>query len=92
MTKQEEIREGIDRIIQHWNPCASTSTDWTPLHGGLTVGQDLVNYLHSQGVVIKVDRELPEPVGVEILVGAIIHATQQDMLKAGYVAVEPLVR
>ncbi len=43
----------------------------------------IMNYLHSQGVVIKVDRES----AYEYMCGARI----KDILKRGYVAVEPLI-
>ena len=48
MSKQQEIREGIDKVIQHWSPLSSVSTDWTPLYGGASVGQDIQSYLHSE--------------------------------------------
>ena len=55
-TKQEEIRERIEGII----------TDSIKRHntGGLfaprTITQEILTGLHSQGVVLKVDRVLPE--------------------------------
>jgi len=55
MTKQEKIQKGIYRIIRHWGSTVR-SADWQPLYRGTTVEQDIVLYLHSQGVVIKVDR------------------------------------
>ncbi len=66
----------------------------------------LISYLHRQGVVIKVDRELPKnPIKITDLLGLTteeatirqlesdcFHEVIQDtMLKAGYVAVKPLV-
>ena len=57
-------------------------------------------YLDSKGVVIKVKRELPEGGRcygdhsiwrVPMLREEIIFHTQQDMLKAGCVAVDPLI-
>lgn len=56
MTKQEEIWEGIDRIIRHWSG-GSISEDWMPLYGGYNASQDIVLYLVSEGVVIKVFHE-----------------------------------
>ena len=83
MTKQEEIREGA--II--------SLMDYKGFHKGPTeyIIDYVFKYLHSRGVVIKVKRELPElswrqknlEDGVEV---------QQDMLKAGYIAVEPLIK
>lgn len=62
MTKQEEIREGIDRDIEFVLMAA--------YHAGKTgesiseaidkCKSHLKKALHSQGVVIKVERELPE--------------------------------
>ncbi|GAH80377.1 unnamed protein product [marine sediment metagenome] len=53
MAKQEEIREGILRIV--------TEVDKAPKWEGFThpnqVTKAIVGYLHSQGVVVKVDRE-----------------------------------
>ena len=64
----------------------------------------ILSYLHSQGGVLKVNRDLPEIPeymmdndGVFHLVRTIdyesnlCHIIQQDMLTAGYVAVEPLI-
>ena len=47
----------------------------------------IFDYLNSQGVVIKVDRELPEsdPLNINRIEGI------EAMLKADYVAVEPLI-
>ncbi len=45
----KEVREGIDKVIQHWSPLSGVSVDWTPLYGGASVGQDVQLYLHSQG-------------------------------------------
>jgi len=54
MATREEIREGIYQIIK--GNCQSSS-GWV---GNKAYTMDLImNYLHSQGVVIKVDRELP---------------------------------
>ena len=76
MTKQEEIREGVDRIIRHWSPTVTVSADWQPLYKGVSVGQDIMLYLHSQGVVIKVERN--EPTHIE------------NVVKIGY-GFEPLI-
>lgn len=97
MTKQKEIREGMEGVIKEW------------IISNYPIGRetffDLVKRIQefedSQGVVVKVDRELPEnkwPLGyyhtfahLELAHDAVLEA-QQDMLKAGYVAVEPLVK
>ncbi len=54
-------------------------------------------YLHSKGVVIRVDRELPtlamhEPEeSKQLTKGEVYGLCTVDMLKAGYSAVEPLI-
>jgi len=100
MTKQEEIREGLEQILI---PEAT---------------QEVLLYLHSQGVVIKVDRELPETADwikcpcddctaehklidewgyfCDLACGKRSYwiarcRGHQEMLGAGYVAVEPLI-
>ncbi len=59
MTKQEEIREGIAKGLAHCD-----IIEWEELTNEnkqhyLSEADRIRNYLHSQGVVIKVDRELP---------------------------------
>ncbi len=81
MTKQEEIREGI----LNWLLCSTNLSQCKASSGA----DSILRKLHSQGVVIKVDRELPK---VCNKLNPIARADeQQDMLKAGYIAVEPLV-
>lgn len=108
MNKQEEIREGIARrllMIGTGNP-------------DFKMAEIILEYLHSQGVVLKVERELPEnparslenpyePIfssrdknfgkAVEweskhCSEGVGYKNAQEDMLKAGYVAVESLIK
>ncbi|KKN06253.1 hypothetical protein LCGC14_1079140 [marine sediment metagenome] len=85
MTKQEKIREGItERIKLHYGSIQ---------HINNTVLEDLVadfilERLHSQGVVIKVKRRLPDH---GVLQTGNYRAGQHSMLEAGYVAVEPLI-
>ena len=93
MTKQEEIREGIFYILQD-------------VRLGELSEYEATIKLQELGVVIKVDRELPWDEDVpreynELACGAeddsdnIARAfyigAQEDILKAGYVAVEPLI-
>ena len=85
MTKQEEIREGIAIILES----AGASREWT---------LNILEYLHSQGVVIKVERELPsiswnsdDPL-YDIAFCKGMSENLGNMLKSGYgTAVEPLV-
>jgi len=88
----EEIREGIaERIIANslWK-----LKDLSPENREHYLGKadDVMSYLHSQGVVIKVDRELPDPWempldSAEAGYGWLV----EEMGKAGYAAVGPLV-
>ena len=85
MTKQEEIREGVYKQIRS-DVVGHSRTSY--------LAEGIINYLHSQGVVIKVDRELPDNEvwhKVEREFEAYC-AGRNDMLKAGYVAVEPLIK
>lgn len=115
MTKQEEIREGIAKIV---DGALARETlivldfdaekvkglkDWTPArqeaHYALRESTitGILSYLHSQGVVIKVEGELPTDknfYGVakdNMLAGCYYHG-QIDMKEAGYVAVEPIIK
>ncbi len=58
MTKQEELREGLTLLISE---CYSRELSTCNLHD-IFQPQKFLNklfpYLHSQGVVIKVDREI----------------------------------
>ena len=101
MATKDEIREGIRKII----------FDEDMLGGDNGIDDEgtarlLLIYLHSQGVVIKVDKELPKnPVTVTDLFGlskeealsknvandCLVKLAQQDMLKAGCGFFEPLV-
>ncbi len=96
--KQEEIREGIKHILEDKD--AHFVSNWVVI-------DNIFNYLHSQGVVIGVDRELPDnPTEVTPYLGltvaeareknlennCFVKVIQAHMLKAGYVAVEPLVK
>ena len=90
MATKEAIQEGIAEIIR----ANSGSIVEYPNQVAFAITQ----YLRSQGVVKKVDRELPEcpckPYGDRTWLTpdqAIYVEAQQDMLKAGYVATEPLV-
>ncbi len=90
MPTKEEIREGILKyiraVVENETEC-ETQTD------------AILTKLHSQGVVIKVDRELPDvnqhnsevvfPFNLEEI--CVYKQSQVDMLKAGYLAVEPLI-
>ena len=105
MTKQEEIREGVALSLSLGMLKKDDAIDedgelWTD--DGYYFFTDsarerfanrVLQYLHSQGVVIKVDRECPSissAVRCATKLG-VFHITQLDMLEAGYVVVEPLI-
>ena len=92
MTKREEIREGVAQLVVEVGK---------PNRHSYAVADGMIRYLHSQGVVIKVERELPEyapfpernpkPIeGAAFLLGMDIG--REDMLGVGYVAIEPLIK
>ena len=81
MTKQQEIQEGLEELMR-----SAVGSSWAGLET-----DNILNYLHSKGVVIKVDRELPLSPMPPTPGDALIYRTQKDMLKAGYVAVEELI-
>lgn len=106
MTKQEEIRKGIE----------------VALCGGMLLGTELymeegycfltekyrkeltmrvLNWQNAKGVATKVDKELPDIEDYCQLIQDFsdysgrmsgYRTSQQDMLEAGYVATEPLVK
>jgi len=65
----------------------------------------IISYLHSQGVVIKVDKELPDTMLTKTYKGnkrnnisttytlgdKLAKDYQREMLRAGYLAVEPII-
>ena len=79
MTKQEEIREGFEDWLM-----GSQHREWD----AKTLSGMALEYLHSQGVVLKVDRELPEDWYNDFLDKKRIEKVFEQ---AGYVAVEPLI-
>ena len=85
MTKQKEIREGIAGFVSkaYWYEGKKNIV--------VSVTGELIAYLHSSGCVLKVERWLPENKHNNLpdIIG--YHDAQQDMLKAGYTAVELLL-
>ena len=80
MNRQEEIREELGEMLR---PIVSGS--WYTFEAGR-----ILKYLHSQGCVLKGDRELPE-IPTEINYVGAYHTAQMAMLKAGYSAFVPLI-
>ena len=96
MTKQEEVKEGVQELI---DKCyGSRNPDYPKLiiFRPQKFLNELFPYLHSQGVVIKTERELPK---VEWTLTGIETPSQAQKISkafrkayAGYVAVEPLIK
>lgn len=102
MTKQEVIREGIARIAHTngriWPKIYKTedphNCKWEELseyHQEIYKGgaDDILHYLHSQGVVIKVERGMP---CVEEDNPFIRLDEQAKIHDAGFTAWEPLIK
>ena len=116
MATREEIREGLLGYLgcpleappyESWN-----CEHWDKQYGcnrcplKIPTANYILSYLHSQGVVIKVDRELPENPFDEDINGDWESKEEETyyvgksngfetckslIIKAGYVAVEPLM-
>jgi len=89
MSKQEEIRDGLKRIqFFKWDADVFYLTESNV--------KRLFEYLDLQGVMIKVDRELPKYT-VDIsgqlkeIKDAYFRYGQESLTGAGYVAFEPLI-
>lgn len=107
MTKQEKIREGIARdfLFEVWKEAKSSEIEswddvtWESLPEKhkteyLKTAVSLLNYLHSQGLVIKVDRKLPKRNWYKDWGGESGEAGYKLALEdmVGYVAVKPLIQ
>ncbi len=112
MTKQEKIWDGIKTYVGEClsvsgcleSGCMKAEREAIELQEGIT--DSIINYLHSQGVVIRVDRELPLITPQEVeehdtkwsssnFVDSLQEfgkKKQRDMLNDGYVAIEPLIK
>jgi len=99
MTKQEIIREGIIDVLQIQVGAKQTGDNCyeiQPYWRG-RLAAEILSYLDSQGVVLKVEGELPRiPYNslesyTTTEVDAKCRDTQAFMLGAGYVAVELLI-
>ena len=84
MTKQERIREGLrEIIIEHTDSCLGCDCLDCQKESKEFLNQ-VFNYFDSQGVVIKVDRELPKD-------DEEMWQRIQDKLGGELVEVEPLI-
>lgn len=86
LSKQEVIREGIEHVITVNHPYIASK-----------ITEEIIKYLHSQGCVLRVDRELPPSRANETEWSGKVnwddgyrHAEARYKL-AGYHATEPLV-
>lgn len=90
MTKQEWIREGIGEIIRDAGIRRFQEEKPYAMHALLVDCADsILTYLHSQGVVIKVNKGMP---CVEEDNPFIRLDEQAKILDAGFVAVENLIK
>lgn len=89
MATREEIREGIYALFSNCftrGKLSGRNRDaWASKYTNT-----LMSDLHSQGLVIKVNRALPD-ISYHSAYPENEEQYQQAMLKAGYVATEPLV-
>ena len=90
MDKREEIREGLEIEIDYILGLTPPKDRETRLALVKSFVIGIQRFEDSQGVVIKVDRELPE-LGNHRGHNMCVEDAQTDILKAGYVAVEPLI-
>jgi len=90
---REKIREGLKTFFKEWDEsgmitfdceCAECISDRDIFINALC------EYLHSQGLVLKVERELPKNPCFTSGYIANYERSQEDMLEAGYEAVIPL--
>jgi len=101
MTEQEEIKEGLEKLILKWeedSPDAGYGYEldiWIP---------ELIDFLHSRGCVIKVEGELPKDKDFTRTGGCFsdsekethafdtgYFASQQDMLNNNWRCVESIL-
>ena len=76
MTKQEEIREGIENLLATFTGEGDFTTE-------------LLDYLHSKGVVIKTGDNRRGTLEVEPLIE---DERYKFLREAGYVVVKPLIK
>ena len=86
MSKQEEIRKGIARIgVGGINPLENAR----PNRHGYEVADDILAYLHSQGVVLQVEKPLPSIFNVN---EDVLSAMEYRKLLDGCGFFEPLIK
>ena len=105
MATREEIREGMRGILLERQPAFAqaygNAQDSNVIIGAIV--RMLWEYLHSQGIALKVDRELPEPRNIESYINedeAVAYGHYvagwrnglQQGKRVGYEAIEPLIQ
>jgi len=92
MTKREEIGEGIrSHLKRFYKRSFGKEPEEFAIDYLEHCAKNLEMFLASEGVVIKVDRELRVIIGTDDDYFIGMRAERDNMLKAGYVAVEPLI-
>lgn len=99
MTRQEEIREGMDKLIYDRIMSFLTEDEWkdvAPEHHPKSLlceklTGELLSYLHSQRCRIEVDKELPEWFKFKWCGLQPEEVFTDDVEEAGYTAFEPLI-
>ncbi len=83
--KREEIRKWLEELLA----IARSEGELTKYKDGVLDAKEILDYLHSQSVVIKVDRELP--IITAIGEGFSAKKEQVKMLNDNFAAVESLI-
>ena len=94
MTKQEEIREGVEKLVSkaYWYEGKKNVV--------VSITKEIISYLADNNCVLKVDRELPETLIDELEYGDAtcadfrwgVSACQKDMLDNNWRCVESLIK
>ena len=107
MGKQEKIREGLAKRLYHQHADGHFETASRGIKNNYYLDADMaLRYLHSQGLVIKVEKELPaSPIKIttDLELGEeeaktrqaysdlLTGLVQRQMTEAGFAAFEPLI-
>lgn len=93
MSKQKEIREEAIKITKDQLFREGIRDEQRLAVAAILIVDGIFSRQSESGVVIKVDREFPKKKTIEnhLSSWANWYEGQQDMIEAGYVAVEPLM-
>lgn len=95
--RREEIKEGIDNSLEQLVACSRMYPNMNMMPKIVEWRQVILQKLHSQGIVLEVDRELPEECNyiscyIRREDGSVIEYDENSKEeKHIYVAVEPLI-